>query len=290
METGITSIMNNKPSAKIILDSISPVGARITTMELNMHRFILAQFNTHRMFSRNSASSRAIPISKIIKRVKENPALPIHWGKNQKGMSAREEHSLEDQKKLKKYWLWHRDRAVEMAQILDSNGLHKQLTNRLLEPFMWHSCIVTATEWDNFFSQRCSSDAQPEIHALALAMREAYENSTPQKRTKHFPYIMEDENNLYSFDKLKISIARCARVSYLNHDGVRDIEKDYELYDKLRTANPPHRSPFEHVAFWSEKKDSFYYNLRGWSSARYLQDKHISLQRICDQHELIWSS
>lgn len=147
---------DNKISARIVGDSLSPQGHRITTMELVMPRYILAEFNTHRMFSRNSASSRAIPFEKMVKSVTENPFIPIAWQKHHKGMQGTE--YLEGQE-IKRFapatWLRARDYAVQQATLLHQNvGITKQLANRLLEPFMYHKVLVTATEWENFFELR----------------------------------------------------------------------------------------------------------------------------------------
>lgn len=253
------------PSAKIIADSISDQGHRLTTMEVRMHRFILAEMNTHRAFSRNSASSRAIPYDKMAQRVWEHPAFPVHWGAEQKGMQSGD--SLDD---IEIYGIdgtracWHSaliDTLVHTGD-LKERGLHKSLINRLLEPFMWHTAIITATEWDNFFWQRCHPDAQPEMKAVADEMQRAYFTSTPKVLTHgmwHLPYIkQEDWDELttahaetYNYwavqnDLKQISVARCARVSYLNQDGVRDLNEDFKLFNRLKGSG--HWSPFEHVA------------------------------------------
>jgi thymidylate synthase ThyX len=249
-------------AAKILAHSISPDGVPLTTFEVTFPRPILAEFNTHRMFSRNSASSRAIPVEKMIKMVLEHPYIPTHWGKNQKGMQADQEVDEVDQFKAQRRWLEARQLAVNMARELIDIGIHKQITNRLLEPFMWHTCIVTATEWDNFFHLRDNKDAHPEIQKIAHMMRELYESSEPKERDYgewHLPLIDTDTDVDVcrtmragrSLDECrqvlaKISVARCARVSYLTHEGKRDIQADLDLHDKLLTSG--HLSPFEHVA------------------------------------------
>lgn len=240
-----------EPSAKVIADSVAPNGARLTTMQVVMHRFVLAEFNTHRKFSRNSASSRAIPIQKQIRRVLDEPAMPIEWGSNQPGMQAGEQLDDDSIRRARLSWLKSRDDAVKAVQALDQLGLHKQVANRLLEPFMWHTAIVSATEWDNFFAQRCSPLAQPEIRVVAEAMREALDASEPtllKVNEWHTPYIQPDERNFTVDDRIALSVARCARVSYLTHEGHRDHNADFDLYDRLVTSSPPHASPLEHVA------------------------------------------
>lgn len=246
-------------SAKVIADS-SHKGVRLTTMEVVMHRFVLAEFNTHRKFSRNSASSRAIPVHKRIKEIKENPALPIVWASEKPGMSGGDELPEFNLLKVKEEWFMVLYKAIDCAHIMVEHGLHKSLVNRILEPFMWHTVIVSSTEWDNFFNQRCDPAAQPEMRLVAEAMRDALQASKPTELSEyeyHMPYItasdhLEDENDLK-----KLSVARCARVSYLNHDGVRDIDADFKLYNRL--VEGKHWSPFEHVAQVLYGKPTSYY-------------------------------
>lgn len=148
--------MGNKIKAEIIADSICPRGHRLTTFVLTFPRFILAELNTHRLFSRNSASSRAIPFEKMVKMVEEDPFIPIAWQKDHKGMQGSEyisEKMIQDWSVEK--WLESRDNAVNLAKQLNQGGVTKQLCNRLLEPFMWHTVILTASEFDNFFELRC---------------------------------------------------------------------------------------------------------------------------------------
>jgi hypothetical protein len=258
------------PTARVIADSLSPAGVRLTTIEATMHRFVLAEFNTHRAFSRNSASSRAIPVSKQIAAVMDDPALPLEWGSNQPGMQAGEPLDGEALQRVRKEWLSARDAAVTATTALMNHGLHKQVSNRLLEPFMWQTVIVTSTEWDGFYEQRCSPLAQPEIRACAEAMRSAMAASEPVALIEnewHTPYVSAGED-LGGADPLKVSSARCARVSYLTHDGVRDPAKDIFLYERLVTASPIHASPLEHVARPSGQGPQVG-NLRGWRQLRH---------------------
>lgn len=142
--------------AKIVADSKNEFGNRITTMVVTFPRFILAELNTHRMFSRNSASSRAIPFEKMLKSVGENPFVPIAWQKDHKGMQGNEYFTDEnDISTLVNNHLHARDAAIAMAKLQSDLAVTKQLCNRLLEPFMWHTVIITATEWENFFALRC---------------------------------------------------------------------------------------------------------------------------------------
>ncbi|TAM88892.1 hypothetical protein EPN42_08495 [bacterium] len=255
-------------AARILLDSISPQGVRLTTMEVVFPRFVLAEFNTHRVFSRNSASSRAIPTAKLIERVIEDPVVPVEWGRNKRGMSASEVLGEAEEREGLGLWLSARDAAVERARRLAELKVHKQVLNRILEPFLWHTVIVTATEWRNFFALRCTPNAQPEIRRAATLMREALDAGRPrpvERGAWHLPLIQDDERAL-DVERLKaISVARCARVSYLTHDGERDLERDLELYERLSADR--HLSPFEHVATPAED-DAFYANFRGWVQLR----------------------
>lgn len=238
-------------SCKIIADSISPEGARLTTMEIVFPRFILAEFNTHRMFSRNSASSRAIPTEKLIERVLTNPYIPETWGGNQKGMQAGEEIDETQASLCREHWLRARDAAVVATGYFNHAKVHKQWANRLLEPYLWHTVIVSATQWSNFFAQRCDPAAQPEMQTIANLMRDTYDASLPKLTRYHLPYLQEDEKEtIFGFSgyigAAQVCVARCARVSYLTHDGVRSVDEDIALYKRLEKSG--HWSPFEHVA------------------------------------------
>jgi thymidylate synthase ThyX len=265
-----------KPQARVICDSISPQGVRLTTMEIKMHRFVLAEFNTHRVFSRNSASSRAIPAKKQRERVLTNPALPVFWGANQSGMSADAELTGDNLIMAKKLWLELRDICADYHQRFEELGLHKQLANRVIEVWQWHNVIVTSTQWSNFFGQRCNKYAQPEMRAAAEAAELKYFISKPEPVSLgewHLPFIMEDEKYSLDLETLKkISVARCARVSYLTHGGIRDSKEDIAFYDRLVSASPMHASPLEHVA--TPASGLFYEmpvkgNLKGWHQLRH---------------------
>ena len=234
--------------AEVIADSIAN-GIRLTTLCLSYPRFIHSEFMTHRMFSRNASSSRAIPIEKMLDQVEKDPALPIHWGRNQPGMQAREEIDYIDTAKYR--WTLAAEQAIIYAAKLNSMKLHKQVVNRLLEPFQYIKIIVTATEWDNFFRLRLHRDAQPEIAFLASKMQKAMDESTPVELEHgewHLPYVQSEDCLKTTTDNFaKLSVARCARVSYLNHDASEpNVEKDIALYDRL--LKDGHMSPFEHVA------------------------------------------
>lgn len=237
-------------SAKIILDSINPYnGIRLVTSELTYPRFIHAEFMTHRMFSRNAASSRAIRSDRMIKMVDENPAMPVYWGKNKRGMAAVQEISDDDIEHAKRHWILAKDMMVFSATRLKELKVHKQITNRVLEPWKYITVICSATQFSNFFALRDHEDAQPEIAHLARLWKTALDDSVPVERHWHVPYIQPDEEDLDLELKRKIGVARCARVSYLTHDGKRDINADLTLYERLLTGSGHgHWSPFEHVA------------------------------------------
>jgi len=246
---------------KIIADSLNPLNqSRLTTFQLRYPRFIHSEFMTHRVFSRNASSSRAIPVAKMIAQVRNEPAMPVHWGKNQKGMQAREELSGEAYGTAKQLWLDAAARAADYAEQMHALDLHKQVANRILEPFQFISVIVTATDWDNFFALRNHPDADPNIAHLAKAMQSVYNTHVPKHMDPsrdtpgaiyHLPYITPDDWVQVSdiLTLAKMSAARCARVSYLTHDGkVPDVQEDLALFDRLVKASPPHMSPTEHQA------------------------------------------
>lgn len=305
----------NQIKAEVLARSINPQGDELITYLLVYPRFIHSELMTHRMFSRNSASSRAIPFEKMVKMVEEDPFIPIAWQKSHKGMQGNEYFTdSENIKGCVNEWLKARDYAIQQATTLNEDlgygGVTKQLCNRLLEPFMWHTVLVTATEWENFFELRCpkywvgnptmypkrswkdlvkemqeqgfdskpsittygvldklkfdQSQAEIHIQALAEAMWDARNESTPKQLKAgewHIPFedkidgnllIKSSENtqigkisNIIS-SKLKIATARCARLSYNNHNGEIDYQKDIELHDRLLRDH--HMSPFEHCA------------------------------------------
>lgn len=201
--------------------------------------------------SRNASSSRAIPINTFLKQVWNDPAGPIHWGINKPGMQANEE--LRGFKRWIAQKTWNFTGKMVCSVVWLANKVlkpHKQTFNRLLEPWQYISVVVTATEWDNFFELRNHRDAQPEIKELAIAMWKAMQDSKPVGRMHHLPYVADWERREYPIPVCyKLSTARCARVSYLTHDGnAPDPDKDIQLHDRLVAARPIHASPTEHCA------------------------------------------
>lgn len=247
-------------TAKVIADTKSSTG-RITSLELLYPRFILAELNTHRAFSRSSASSRAIPVLKMLSEIEIIPVVPIHIGQNQPGMQADAEISRPDA--AVQVWLSACKQAVSHARILAQMGVHKQVANRLVEPFAHARTIVTATDWENFFNLRLHPDAQPEMRALAQAMRDAIDQSVPRQDTLHVPYV-DPELDMPIHEAMMCSAARCARVSYANHvNGKVDVDADMRLARKLADAG--HLSPFEHQATALSGRHA---NFNGWRQFR----------------------
>lgn len=264
------------PRASIVLDSVSPDGVRLTTMEVTIHRFVLPEFNTHRVFSRNSASSRAIPFNRLVEKVLAEDVVPLEWRGEKPGMQGGELLVKARANMSRAAWLEAREKAIFSAQALVNIGVHKSIANRLIEPFAPHTIIVTSTEWDGFWEQRISELAQPEIRVAAEAMKAAYDASIPQQVEEfgwHAPYIQPDESDLSGELKLAVSAARCARVSYLTHEGVRDFVKDEKLFTRLVSARPPHYSPLEHVATPVVLGGVHRGNLRGWNQLRHSYEK-----------------
>lgn len=283
--------------AKVLADSIAPNGRRITTMEWKYPRAIHSEIMTHRALSRNAASSRAIPTEKLIQRVIDDPWIPSYIGKNQKGMQAGEELPEEERATAVDLWLAARDEAVKHARYLASIGVHKQVVNRIIEPWMWITVIVTATEWKNFFGLRDHEMAEPHFQELARKAKAAMKESVPKALVEggwHTPLFDTEDFDavfqLHGFESAahalftaesdpfieirltgaKVSVGRCARVSYLTHDGRRDVKEDIALHDRLVKQVPLHASPLEHVAQALGPNDANTWsgNVRGWKQYR----------------------
>ena len=273
-------------SAKIIADSVSETGKRITTLQVQFPKAILAEFLTHRVFSRNFSSSRAIPVNKV---AQLDYFEPVYWGKNKEGMQAKLEE-IENKEEAEKIWndaiKYCRNSSLKLAEL----GLHKQWSNRIMDWFIMVNGIVTSTEFDNFFTLRIHADAQPEINLLASKMKEAMDNSTPKLLHNyewHLPYVLEEEKDYYKnhsdhYILPKISAARCCRVSYLKHDGQKpSIEDDLIRFNKLAGSTPKHYSPLEHQATPDEiilgeySYPRFHGNFVGWIQFRKLDERGL---------------
>ena len=309
---------------EILADSISEQGHRLTTFQLTYPRIVHAELMTHRVFSRNAASSRAVPIKKMIESVKNNMFTPLAIQKAHRGMQGVDYFEGLELEQAKQLWIESAELALQQAEKMEKFGITKQLINRILEPYQYYQVLVTATEYDNFFDLRCpkyhtpvSGDgfyfkskkdcianhsnptnlkkledmsniewlqinfSQAEIHiqALAEAMWDAMNESTPKQLKSgawHIPFgdkildnnleILLDDNDPFNDGitskrdslKVRISTARCARLSYMTFDGEIDYEKDLKLHDTLLESQ--HMSPFEHCA--KAMSDEEYQNFR----------------------------
>lgn len=279
-EYGLVSMAQTIPggapiTVKIVKDSITDGGSRLVTWCWEYQRMIHAEIMTHRALSRNAASSRAIPAAKLRQRVHDAPAMPVHWGKNEKGMQASTE--IDDIAQARSWWLRGRDLMTGHHRIGEELGLHKQIVNRVIEPWMMISVVVSMTDHANLFHLRKHKDAEPNFQVVASLGWELFHNHMPtyvRPGDWHLPYV-DGEGDPEAFDlqrAKKISTARCARVSYLTHEGKRDIAADIELHDRLAStaslgADPMHASPFEHPAQAIGAR-SRYANFEGWKQYR----------------------
>lgn len=298
--------------AQVIEHSISPAGKELITLQLQYPAIIHAEVKTHRVLSpdtgdeelvpgpkhafmddrdlsRNASSSRAIPVKKLLEQVKNDPFIPHHWGANEPGMQARQEINPEKRAEAIHEWQRAARHAAYFAEQLYGLGVHKQIANRLLQPFQWMHVIVSGTEWENFFELRRHEAAEPHFQLLANAMWEAIEASEPLPRQAdmldafnwHLPYINAAERQIFA-EMLggqagamlaKISAARCARVSYLTHDGRQpDVEEDMKLFHRLAGSRPIHASPLEHQAFPANSVEERHGNFIGWVQFRQLHE------------------
>lgn len=259
-------------SAKIILDSVNVNGVRLTTVHMRYWRAIHSEALTHRLWARNARSSRAVPVQKMLDECIEDPFIPLFWGKNQAGMQA----GVEINEPVcgvsrEEAWLQARDQALFWAEEYMKSGYHKQLVNRLLEPFIHIDTLVSATDWNNFFYLRDHKDAEPHIELLAKQVKKAMESSKPKTLLIgqwHLPYITTEEIQTYDIQTLKkISAARCARISYQPFDGNASVEKEIERFEKL-AGDPVHASPMEHIATPNFDNPKSWGNFREWKQFR----------------------
>ena len=263
-----TTIARGQSVATVICDTYNEeMGSRITTLELVYPRYIHSELMTHRVFSRNASSSRATPLSVTLDEVKNDPVFFDFVGKNQSGMVAGESLTPKEIDAFREEWETLAYQVASRVEYMSERfNIHKQTLNRALEPFLRIRTLVTATDWDNFFKLRLAPDAQPEIKMLAEAMKEAMSESHPNLGEYHLPYIEEyDPNSADDWGKYhKISVARCARVSYARLDGKQNsMEEDLALFARLRASG--HMSPFEHAAYALNGRHA---NFEGWESLR----------------------
>lgn len=252
-------------TAKVVADSTGEDAPRLITFELEYPRFIHAEFMTHRVFSRNASSSRAIPFGRMISRLMNDAAMPNEFRMNEPGMQGWTVADDETARLAEAIWLEARDNAVRCAEAMANLGIHKQHVNRLTEPFQYIKVVVTSSQWENFFGLRDHPDAEPNIQELARVMKVAADGSTPtllRQGQWHLPYIrpegIEQAATFIASDVsappllgvlTRMSAARCARVSYNNFEGkVPTVQADLDLYEKLVGSQPIHASPTEHQA------------------------------------------
>lgn len=244
----------------VVADSVAH-GVRLTTVVVTGPRIVLAEFNTHRALSRNSNSSRAIPVSERIAAVESAPFVPAAFGRNRRGMQAGQELDEASSRLAREAWSDAAYSAVAAARRLADLEVHKQFANRVLEPYSWHTIVSSATDWANFFALRCHEAAQPEIRVMAEMMRDALSESTPTPTPVggwHLPLLTDEERASVSpetIERLKlVSVGRCTRVSYDRHER-REPDRDVEIAQKLLAARPIHASPLEHVATPDHDRD-----------------------------------
>jgi hypothetical protein len=274
-------------SAEIICDSVAPHGKRITTFLLKYPRFIHSELLTHRQFSRNASSSRAIPFKRLVKNTLSDMAMPISFRANKPGMQAGAELSFIKQFLCRTIWTLSGYVTAGFALLMHYLGAHKQYVNRLIEPWGHITVVVTSTEYDNFFALRYHKDAQPEIHELARQMWNLYQASRPQRidfGDWHLPFVgfgdrlqvadefdpIADKKTYYNV-LCMVSAARCARTSYLNHDKKNPtLSEDLELFIRLSGSVPKHMSPTEHSATPAINNQTASGNFTGWIQFRKL--------------------
>jgi len=262
------TVKNNQkqPDSMIIADSISTLGKRMTTFLLpRFPRCLLAELNTHRMLSRNAQSSRAIPVERRISNILEDTYIPL-FTKNQKGMVG-SEIEQESARLAVDMWLHARDQMIASARWLSGSGVHKEMANRLLEPFARIPVLVSGTEWDNFFLLRTGEDTAPDFRAVALSMLQQYELNQPmmvQDNDWHWVFRTNEIEQYPLEEQLLICAARCARISYTLFDGSTNPDADLALAQRLIKSG--HWSPFEHIATPCQEGETA--NLRGWQSLR----------------------
>ena len=264
-------------TAKVIAHSRTPGAPDLITMQVRFPWWLLPEMNTHRVFSRNYGSTRAIPIAKLIEEAIHDPALPEMWTSHQPGMQGGSDLTHTQVACAEDQFFKARDAAISAVRVMKDLNIAKQNANRLLMPFIHVEGIVTATDWQNFFDLRCHPDADPTMRALAEAMRDAIEASEPKRLFAgewHLPYIGDLElrkvfaGTLLRAELPKISAARCARVSYLRHDGQQpSVEDDLTLAERLLASK--HMSPFEHQArVTGDEGTALWGNFTGWDQFR----------------------
>jgi hypothetical protein len=273
-------------AARTLADSISPAGIRLTTLEAIFPRMILAEMNTHRVLSRNSASSRAIPPETHIDRIREHPFVPAAFHQRVKGMGQGAALNEREQQAARAVWENAAEYAARYAEQLMGMDVSKAHVNRILEPFMWHTAIISSTDWDNFYALRCPPGdevdydfpAQPEFQQVAILMRKAMRESAPAPigyDQWHLPLVnlleMKEDHDTLG-DPLywpMVSAGRTARVSFDTQDNYEEPDASYDRAVRLKSNG--HLSPMEHCATPAKHYPADTGNFRGWKQLR----KHI---------------
>jgi hypothetical protein len=261
--------MTNPGDVHIKADSYNQAtGDRMVTVLLTRFPYTLVQeLATHRllrqggvvevlgdtnpfteMTSRSSASTRAIPVERVIQRILDDPFIP-QFSQHQKGMQGVEIDDPEFQYKNAMIWRQALEQNIQLARQLAAQGVHKQHVNDLLKPFLRIPILITATEWENFFHLRTDKPCRPEFRVWAIAIKQAMEQSTPKVLKPgdwHIPFGDQMPPGLSLSEQLQVATARCARLSYATHDGKRDVQEDMRLYNQL--LQDGHMGPFEHCA------------------------------------------
>lgn len=282
---GIPEILRNI-DAKIIAASINPNGQELISAIIRYPRWVHAELMTHRMFSRNAASSRAVPVKKMMRMIRDEPAVPEYWGANKAGMQPGDVLTGEELEEVKFIWDSMKNVALVGADALQNKHLHKGLANRILEPFMPYTVLVSATSWGNFFKLRAHKDALPEFQIAAYRMLDQYLNVELKELDWgdwHVPFGDQMYPDLDQETQMKVATARAARLSYLTYDGDQSLEKDLDLYHQLMVAEPLHASPAEHVAYaaphlWLNTDAPVENHENAWTPD-YLEESRISLKR-----------
>lgn len=270
----------DKQRVKVLEHSKSPSGSELITLEIELHRFCLPENNTHRSISKNYQSSRAVPAKATRKLMLNDTALPVFWGLNQPGMKAKEEAKGLHKKLIKLWWWWCSRSAAFNHFIGEKLKVHKQLVNRVIEPYIYTKGVVTASleDWEAFFVLRCHKDAQPEIKALADCIKVAITRSKPKNLKYgqwHLP-LAPEEGTLE--ERLKISVSTCAQASYRKGDD--SLEKANIIWGFLNFPDkgvygedPPHFSPSEHQALCA--KESKEQGLNGNFKGEFIQYRKL---------------
>lgn len=282
----------NLTNVEVLADSINLDNQRIFTVKATFSRTILAELNTHRSISKNSASSRAIPAKVMIQRGRDEPSYPAEWRHDQPGMKGGDELEGQDLEDAFQLLELIRKNTIQLIEryVMDhpdaEHRLHKTWLNRPMEWFQWHTAILTGSVdnngWINFLNLRDHHMAQPEITILAVQVREALEDSRPKLLHPcdwHAPFVEDDDDIRTLEEALKTSAARCAWVSTMKHgkEATRDDVEDIynKLTDGLRTGEPIHASPFEHQCTPAFPFEPQLGNLKGWRQLRHMIEMDI---------------